>query len=331
MRISIALGQIASVLVLFTAALASAAGPSAPSTRAGASDPKPPPLVEGCLVTLIEEAEVPSQEAGVLAGFRIQDRGADGRPLFRDAQPVYRELHEGDEVVKGEVVAQIDDSQAKALQKVADMKLKVAEQKANETIMVRYARAAFEVANADLARAAHARNQVRGAISDTEYQEKWLKAKEEELSIEKAQHEHDVAAAEVSVQKAESEAAALDVDRRQLKAPLDGIVVERLHHVGEWLKPGDQVLRIVRMDRLRIKAYLNADQFSPGEVDKRAVTVTVVLAHGQQKSFRGKIVFASPIVEATGFLVQAEVDNEKDGGGHWVLRPGLAAEMEIKK
>jgi hypothetical protein len=64
-------------------------------------------------------------------------------------------------------------------------------------------------------------------------------------------------------------------------------------------------------------------------VDGRPVTATVRLAHGRRESFSGKVVFVSPEVEAGGqYRYWAEVDNRKTGE-HWLLRPGLMAEVTI--
>ncbi|NUQ60838.1 MAG: HlyD family efflux transporter periplasmic adaptor subunit, partial [Pirellulales bacterium] len=139
-----------------------------------------------------------------------------------------------------------------------------------------------------------------------------------------------IAAVSVSVRKGELDAAGLDVERRQITSPLDGVIVKRHLHEGEWVRPGDPVLHIVRMDRLRIEAFLDARQVSPGEVDGKPVVVEVALAHGRTEPFPGKIVFVSPTVEAgPRFLVKAEVINRKENE-HWLLRPGQNARMSIQ-
>jgi hypothetical protein len=90
------------------------------------------------------------------------------------------------------------------------------------------------------------------------------------------------------------------------------------------------VVQIVRVDRLRVEGFVSADQYSPAEIDERPVLVEAVLAHGEKVQFQGKIVFVSPIDQPGGeYLVWAEVDN-RQAGGHWLLRPGTTATMTIE-
>ena len=127
----------------------------------------------------------------------------------------------------------------------------------------------------------------------------------------------------------EVEAAEASIERRKIKAPLDGIVTNVYRHVGEWVAPGDPVVKIVRVNRLRIEGFLNAADYDPPEIEGRAVTVEVELAHGRKVKFPGKVVFVSPLVMAGGeYRVFAEVNNRQENG-QWVLRPGLFATMNI--
>ncbi|RMF98498.1 MAG: hypothetical protein D6741_09450, partial [Planctomycetota bacterium] len=68
------------------------------------------------------------------------------------------------------------------------------------------------------------------------------------------------------------------------------------------------------------------------QVDGKPVTFTVMLPDGKPRSFQGKIVFVSPLVDVgMKFQVWAEVDNVLDPGGkHWLLRPGLSGELAIQ-
>ena len=102
-------------------------------------------------------------------------------------------------------------------------------------------------------------------------------------------------------------------------------------HVGEWLKPGDPVLRIVEVDKLRIEAFLSSEKFDPEEVSNRPVTVEVKRAGGRRVQFTGKVVFVAPEAQAGGeYRIIASVENVKDKAtGQWLLRPGMTADMTI--
>lgn len=73
----------------------------------------------GCLVSLIEEAEVPAQEAGKLESINVR---------------------EGQQVAVGELLGQIDDGAAKIALEVANLQLAVAAEKAGNDINLRYSR-----------------------------------------------------------------------------------------------------------------------------------------------------------------------------------------------
>src|SRR5262249_14164759 len=113
-------------------------------------------------------------------------------------------------------------------------------------------------------------------------------------------------------------------------APIEGVVQKIYAHMGEWVKPGDTVVRIIRMDRLRVEGYLDKDKLSPVDVADRPVSVQVVLANGRKVQFPGKIVFVDPEIQGDhDYEVRAEVENRKENG-HWLLRPGLPATMTIQ-
>ncbi len=268
-----------------------------------------PGVVNDCLVTLMDEAEVPAQEPGVLIELNAR---------------------EGQHVAEGDLLARVDDRQACKLEEIAKYKLDVAEQEAGNDVNVRYAQKTWEVAKAEYQQALETNKRHANTIPQIELRRYALKVDEAALQTEQAGHDLKIAGVSVSVRKGELDAARLDVERRQITAPFDGIIDKRHLHRGEWVRPGDPVLHMVRMDRLRIEAFLDASRISPGEVDGKPVAVTVTLAHGRTEQFPGKITFVSPTVEAgPRFLVKAEVINRKEND-QWLLRPGQNAQMAIQ-
>jgi len=140
-----------------------------------------------------------------------------------------------------------------------------------------------------------------------------------------------IAAINVDVRKAELDAARLDEAFRKIVAPWDGEVVRRMREEGEWVKPGDPVVRLVEMDRLVIEPFLDAAKLAPAEVDQRPVSVQVELPHGEKVPFEGKVASVSPEVETGGrFSVRIEIANQRDPkSGYWLLRPGMIAQIQI--
>ncbi len=273
-----------------------------------------------CLVSLIQEAHVSAQEAGILVEMAVR---------------------EGQYVEAGQTLARIDDAQSVTAQRVAALKLKVAQEQADNNISVRYAESAAQVAHAEYEQAWRANQRTRGTVTDAELRRLMLTERRATLAIEQASFDLRVAGLESQVHEAEVEAATNQVQRRRITAPLDGVVVRVDRNVGEWVQPGDPLLHVVRIDRLRVEGFLPATEaidrdgrvvtrgYAPSQIDGRPVTVTVPLADGRQESFQGRVVFVSPLVQAGGeFRFWAEVENRKEGN-HWLLLPGSMAAMAI--
>jgi multidrug resistance efflux pump len=265
--------------------------------------------VPGCLVSPLEEAQVPAQEAGVL---------------------VELSAREGQQVAVGDVLGQVDAAQAEIGQRVAGLQLAVAQERATNDINLRYARAAADVAKAEYVAAETINRQAPRTVPLVEVNRLRLVWRKTTLQIEQSQQDLKISGLEAQVRQAELDAAKAQVARRQIRSPLDGVVVKLYRHTGEWLTPGDPAFHVVRMDRLRIEGFVSESQHTPAKIDGRPVSVEVVLSQGRRERFAGKIVFVSPLVQAGGeYRVWAEVLNRQQDQ-HWLLRPGQLAEMTIQ-
>lgn len=261
-----------------------------------------------CLVSLIDDVRVPAQEAGVLIAL---------------------EAREGLDVEAGTLLARINDSKAQYQRDIALAQQQMAQEKARNDVDVRYAEAAAKVAEYEYRVNEEANEKVPGARSLTELKRLLLAHHRAVLQIEQSQHMQKLAQMEAEGKSAEVAAAEDEIQRRQIRAPLGGQIVEVAPHLGEWVQPGDAVLRIVRLDRVRIEGFVQAADIAPAEISGRPVRVTARLERGRVEMFEGKIVFVHPFVQPGGsFRVWAEVVNRMEGG-HWLLRPGSEVDMTI--
>ena len=270
------------------------------------------PVLERCLISLVEEAQVPAREAGVLVELQIR---------------------EGDVVSRGDLIARIDDSQPDFDRRKAVAEHAQAQAKAESDVDVRYAVAAEQVAKAEYDKANESNKRVPGSVTRVELDRLQLTWKRGELQIEQAEVERTLATMAVQSQEVDIAAAVNAIDRRKILSPLYGVVVRVFPHLGEWMQPGDPLARVVRTDRLRVEGFVDASRFDPDKVRDRPVTVQVALADKRMETFSGRIVFASQIVESGGeYLVWAEVENRQFEDGHpeeWMLRPGQTVQMTI--
>jgi macrolide-specific efflux system membrane fusion protein len=264
--------------------------------------------IEHCQVFLIRDIHISANEAGALVSL--------------DAQ-------EGDHVQAGVLLGKIDDRQAQYDKIAAELKRNVALAKSQDDIEVRFAQAAFEVADAELTQSMEANRHTANAVPTVEIRRLKLTRKKAELEIDRSRLDRRIASMTADVETTAVAAADESIRRRQITAPFAGMVLEVLRDEAEWVNAGEPVLRMIQLDRLRVEGFLSVRQFNPEDVDGRPVTVAVQRARGQVVQLPGNVVFVSPVVQAGDtYRIRAEVENQLLGD-HWVLRPGMTAAMTI--
>lgn len=274
------------------------------SRNARAADP----VLDNCIVKIQDDVRIPAEVAGTL---------------------IKLPLKEGAQVRKGDLLATIDDLEALAAHKVAKIGWQSAKERAETDIEIRYAQKASKVALADWEQDIAANEQHKGSVPETVLRRKELEFQKLELQIEKAEIDQVLSQYEVDVKEAEMQATQMAIDRRRIRAPFDGEIVELYRHEAEWVSPGDPILRLVRFDTLHVEGLVESSQLDPEEVGDRPVTIRVRLARGREVEAVGKIVYVNQLVRAGGeYLIRAEVPNQRQAN-HWLIRPGLEATMTI--
>lgn len=266
-------------------------------------------VVENCLVSAIDDVDVPAEESGVL--------------IELPAKP-------GQEVKEDDLLGKIDDKMAVIAREAAQNEYDRHKKRSENDISVRFAKKSYEVALADLASNEAANAEVPGAVPETEMRTKRLKTEETKLGIEQATVTQGLIEFDVRKALGEWHAANDAVKRRRILSPIEGEVFEVHRNRGEWVQSGETVIRVVHMSRLQIHGFLKEAEHARDTVTDHPIRVVVNMEGGRTESFTGKIVFASS--ETTGggeFRVSAEVDNRKENG-RWLLKPGQLATMTIE-
>jgi multidrug resistance efflux pump len=281
--------------------------PDGPGTQANSSSYD---SFDRCLVSLIDRVELPAEEAGVLTRLEVQ---------------------EGMLIQTGQVLGTVDDSETLIKKKAAEYRLAVAQEKATNDAQLQVARKLIELAEAEYNESVQINIDVPGSVPSQRIRRQKVQWEKAELDYVAAQMEFKIAGLERDVAQAEVEAIENELDQRNLKAPFNGVIVQKLKHEREWVQPGDPVLAVIRMDRLRVETFLNTDTYAPEEVGGTRVEVIADLKGAQEAVFEGKIDHVSSTVEANGdYRVWAEVDNRPTkAGDRWLLLPGAEAEMRI--
>lgn len=263
-----------------------------------------PIAVDSVLVTLIEQVEVPAREAGVL---------------------IEMAAREGDAVNSGDLLAQVDDAEARLAKDRAQIERDIARMKAQNDIDVRFAHKSSEVADAELRRSQDSVDRYPKSVSQTELDRLRLAAERAALQIEQSELDFQTEQLTLNAKENEYQTAALQVERRKILAPLSGVVVQVNRRLGEWVQPGDTVFRMLRVDRLRAEGFIQAKDV-PGDLTGRPVTLTIDLPGRPHAEFPGTVVFVSPEVNPVNGQIRiwAEIDNPD-----LKLRPGQQALMTI--
>lgn len=279
----------------------------------GAPDLRPAaaadPLLYGCLVKLEDDIKVPSPEAGVL---------------------VLLSVKEGSQVRQGDVLGKIYDEEVQMQKKAAAYALGAAQKAWKDDIQFRYAEKSAAVAEKAYESMLESNQSAARSVPDIEVRKGKLEWEAAILSAEKAKHDQALAGFEYYQKKAERDAADLAIHRRTIVAPFDGEVVTIFRHQGEWVSPGDPILRLVRLDTMLVEGAIELSTYDPHEVNGCDVTVEVEMARGRKEQATGRITQVSSLVRLDGrYIVRAEVANRQEHG-RWLLRDGMTATMTIR-
>lgn len=257
--------------------------------RAGASTRTPGgrPLRYFVILTFLACGSTAAYAAGEIEGFtepyrRLQVAAAE--PGVIEAL----EVQEGSRVTVGQPVAHLDRDSQRAALEVARRTME--------------SRGQLVQAKAELLAAETRLTKLRQLLD-----RKHASAEE----VDKAERDRDVAAARVqlatesaAVHAAEFERLKVQLDRRTVRSPIDGVVTDIRRNVGEFALPTDPtVMTIVQLNPLRATFSVPADRIAGLEAGKPA---TVRLSTSKTP-IAGDIEFVSPVTTAQSGTVIVKV------------------------
>jgi multidrug efflux pump subunit AcrA (membrane-fusion protein) len=260
-------------------------------------------------VALIHEARVPGQEPGVLVELNVV---------------------EGQHVKAGDVLGRIDDTQPKLQGQIAWEEYQAAKEKAENDVDVQYAKKATELARVEYDKSMEINKNRPNTVADIDLRRQFLTWERGQLETKRALSERKIAASTAEAKKIEIHAAKEAVNRRQITSPVDGVVEKVYLHKGEWVQPGEPVVHVVQLDKLKVEGEVDIDRYSPSQLMDRPVTIEATL-QSRKVQFQGRITFVRPLLDGRGksYVIKAEVDNRFESG-HPLLLPGLYVDMTIQ-
>lgn len=214
----------------------------------------------------------------------------------------------GDRVSKGQLLAQIDPSEAQQRVRQADAALRMAQ----ATLQQR--QAGLQVADANAKRSETLAAQK--LLSESDYDVK-------KAELVTAQSQLELARAQIEQAKANLSAANLELDKTKVIAPFDGYIGTRHLDQGAYATTNRSVFSIVDLSLIRTTIAIPGKDAVHIKVGQTA-TVTADVLPG--KKFNGAVARMSSVFDPQTDTVEAEVDVPNPDAE---LRPGMFASVAI--
>ncbi len=255
----------------------------------------------GALVKLIDELDVPAPEAGTI---------------------IETPLREGAVVAAGDLLVRMDDAEARYVQEKARLDFAISQQRAASEIELRSAERNLVTAAAELKRAEEFRLRIQNGVTETELERLRLAHDQAQLAVDRTKQERELLSLATQQKKAEAEFAAERLERRRIKAIFPGVVVQVHKQRGSWVEPGERILRLIRLDRLRVEAQVDAAAARAALQGRPATFVR----EGDKTAFVGRVTFVSPEIDpfTKKIRILAEIDNPQAA-----LQPGFRGVLTI--
>lgn len=242
-------------------------------------------------------------------------------------------VDEGSAVAKDTIMIQIDNRLAVAEREVASKELESAKLKAEDDSQIKFSVASYEVATSVFNRSQELFAKV------VEAQEEWEKKRLEKIKagfqIDVSKREQLIAQAAVGVNEAKVNASNVQLELRTIKAPFTGVVASMQKERYDWVKAGEEILRLVSLDKFRVKGTVRIAD-SPNTLEGARANVIIPTGTGKAERLEGVVGFVSPESQGSGarndgtqeYTVWVEIPN-KQVGGKYLFRGAMDAIVEI--
>jgi membrane fusion protein, multidrug efflux system len=223
-----------------------------------------------------------------------------------------------------ETAAQLQEADANAAQIEARLGLTAGQPfDRNRVPDVMNAKASLDLADAEFNRMKALVEQK--VISQSEFDQRRTQLEAARQSYQAAQNAADQSYRSLEAARARIALARKAVADTSVRAPLDGLVVERLVSIGDYVTRGQRVATVVRVDPLRVELTVPEQQVAMIKVGQQ-VRLTVDAYPGEE--FAATVRFISPALRSDQRALTVEaIAVNKDGR----LKPGLFATALVRQ
>ena len=239
-------------------------------------------------------------------------------------------VDEGAVVQVDSVLIELDSRLANAEVQVAENEKTSAILKAVDDSQIKFSEASLEVSKSVLLRSQQLYE--TGVETRDDLEKKSLERIKAGFQVDVSKREQKINQAAVGVSDAKLNASKVQVELRTIKAPFSGMVAETQKERFEWVKAGDQILRLVSLEKFRVRGFVLLEE-SPNILEGAAARVTVPIGPGKVETIEGVVGFVKP--ESVGkklsgneYAVWVEMPN-RVVNGKYLFRGGMDAKVEI--
>lgn len=235
------------------------------------------------------------------------------------------DVNEGDVVEQDRVLASLDRREMELRLELSKLRYKAAIQKRDSTVELRLASEAVLVASEAKKRTDSLEANV---ASQTERDQVNFEYQRAVLTEEQARETQVLNSIDVDVLASEIRVAELLLDIQSITAPLGGVVVAIFKRPGEYVQPGEPIIRLVKNDVMRVSALVSLEESE--NIERHAPVRFIVKPdkqHSTARIFTGRVLAVSPENQRENMSsvpVLAEIRNTE-----LILKANVTGTLEI--
>lgn len=257
-----------------------------------------------CPVLLENAVEVPALESGVLEAVDVKLNQA---------------------IAAGGRLAKLDSSLAELELKISQMQSKLAQETADDTYDIQFKRLALK----EIEEEKSSYESISSSVSKSEMARLDLNVERAKVAVTQALKAQEFAKAEAQLKAAALGAAQQRLQRRQILAPLAGVVTKLHKHPGQWVEAGQPIATISDLENLVVDSLVKVADFDRQQIVDAEVRLELAQENGHSVRLAGRVSSYDPEVSANGLVrVHTKVRNVQQQG-QWLLLPGMPVTLHI--